>query len=32
MAASIIASIPPIAVFLIAQRQLIGGLTAGAVK
>jgi len=32
MAASIIASIPPIAVFLLAQRQLIGGLTAGAVK
>jgi multiple sugar transport system permease protein len=32
MAASILASIPPIAVFLIAQRQLIGGLTAGAVK
>lgn len=32
MAASIIASIPPIIVFLLAQRQLIGGLTAGAVK
>lgn len=32
MAASILASIPPIAVFLVAQRQLIGGLTAGAVK
>jgi ABC-type glycerol-3-phosphate transport system permease component len=32
MAASIIASIPPIIIFLLAQRQLIGGLTAGAVK
>jgi multiple sugar transport system permease protein len=32
MAASILASMPPIAVFLLAQRQLIGGLTAGAVK
>ncbi len=32
MAASILASIPPIAVFLLAQRHLIGGLTAGAVK
>lgn len=32
MAASLIASIPPVAVFLLAQRQLIGGLTAGAVK
>jgi multiple sugar transport system permease protein len=32
MAASIIVSIPPVAVFLLAQRQLIGGLTAGAVK
>jgi len=32
MAGAIIASIPPVAVFLIAQRQLIGGLTAGAVK
>jgi ABC-type glycerol-3-phosphate transport system permease component len=32
MAGSIIASIPPILVFLVAQRHLIGGLTAGAVK
>jgi len=32
MAGAIIASIPPVAVFLMAQRQLIGGLTAGAVK
>lgn len=32
MAGSIIASLPPVLVFLIAQRQLIGGLTAGAVK
>jgi multiple sugar transport system permease protein len=32
MAGAVIASIPPVAVFLIAQRQLIGGLTAGAVK
>lgn len=32
MAGAILASIPPIAVFFMAQRQLIGGLTAGAVK
>jgi multiple sugar transport system permease protein len=32
MAGAVIASIPPVVVFLIAQRQLIGGLTAGAVK
>jgi ABC-type glycerol-3-phosphate transport system permease component len=32
MAGSVIASIPPILVFLSAQRHLIGGLTAGAVK
>lgn len=32
MAAALIASIPPIAIFLMAQRHLIGGLTAGAVK